>query len=68
MLAAAAATGIVVGAALMLWLNAHAGKVQTRLNSNIEQYQSLQGHDQASTQHHRPVAHRAVHHLCLLAL
>lgn len=35
-----------MGAALALWAEAHAAKVQTTMNANIEQYHALQGGNQ----------------------
>ena len=48
LLIAAALTGAVVAAALMLWLNAHVARVHNRMHANIEEYQALNNHSQAS--------------------
>ena len=38
--------GALIGAALLLGAEAYAAKVQRSLNTNIEQYQTLQGDNQ----------------------
>lgn len=43
---AACLTGAFIGAAVMLGAEAYAAKVQRSLNTNIEQYQTLQGGNQ----------------------